>query len=927
MLATPVAPHPQPSLAHADQPAVVFDEVRHSGGVLITVTGLAGVGKSTWTRQFAASAARHRVVALGADAFEKDYPFGLVDKLAHAAGVRLGILGESGSPDPLAIARVLLPALAQDTTAARRLIVIIDNAQWIDDASLAVLRFVLSRVAHGGVCLVLSGHDPRTSEIGDQIVAADAAAWSSVREIHLDPLNAAQVREYVSKVHDVEISLRLAQRVREHSGGLPILVDAVVSSMERPADAARAHWDEDVTFAHPPHNPFQSVDAGQPMSVMTAVEIAAVLRDAVSTAELRATAAALDEEAGIDEAIDAGLLVSLGAGSIAPFHDLYCADVLARLTDDRRGAILTAAAGVLGNAHRAFTCRLDAAHSIDPALLAELRTAVDDAATDGHADRAIGYLRQAASLADDALRDELIVEACLLAAANLVSPSVIDLIPDLERIPSDPVRDLALLQTRQITGDTAWAVRFAAELLETAIEHPDALLLRTQISMMAVMTQLTTDDYTPILGLLDRTRAFAADLADRPGEAADRRLQPLLAPAEVTLRCIGLTIVAAARLRDGDRIGVELGSLSAAIATADDSPALIDALTCRAGVLSGSGAVEAAVADLERALSIAASGVTGWSLGHARVLLAYCYWVLGRPVDAASLLETATLVALDSIDVSSRPLLYLMRAVLAADAGNGEAHALNLRTAHEVTVTDYDTFGVELELLAAVEIAKVMEGPQETIEALSDDRIAGRWLAGSSIFSYRVDALAALGLAEEADRELTRLRGLATAGWTPIYGSLDWLEGRVAEAYGLTERAIRAYRSAASAASLPAPRAQAAFDAGRLLLSTGDRRAAERMLRAAATGFRRLGAAPALRRTLALLDGDGSSSAHLQGLESLSSREREVALLAEGGLTNAEIARNLYLSTPTVNFHMRNVLAKLGLASRRELRIVRDRST
>ncbi|WP_223691602.1 helix-turn-helix transcriptional regulator [Leifsonia poae] len=920
----PVSPAavPHPALAEADRPAAVFDEARRSGGTLVSVTGLTGVGKSTWTRQFAAAASRHRVVAVGADAFEKDFPFGLVDKLAHAAGLRLGILGESGSPDPLAVARVLLPALARDTSPARRLIVVIDNAQWIDDASLAVLRFVLSRVAHGGVCLVLSGHDPRTAEIGAQIVSADEAAWSTVRAVRLEPLDAAHVRDYVSRVHDIEVSLRLAQRIRERSGGLPVLIDVVVSSMERPADAARAHWDEDVTLAAPPQNPFQRVDAGQPANVVVAVEIAAVLRDAVARSELVAVASALGEEAGIDDALAAGLLIPAGAGAVAPFHDLYCADVLARLPEERRRVILGAAADVLPNSHRAFLCRLNAARTIDTTLLTELRRLIGDAAAGGHPDRAIGYLRKAAELADVGLRAELVVESCLLAAATLVSPTVIDLIPDLERMPSDPVRDLALLQTRQITGDTAWAAGFAAELLSAPIEHPDALLLQTHASMMAVMVQLTTDDYRPLLGMLDRTRSFAVELAEGPRTVSDPRLAPLLTPEDVELRCIGLTIVAAARLGDAERVGAEIGALSAAISTAADSPALVDALTCRAGVLAGVGVVEAAAADLERGLAIAASGVAGWSLGHARVLLAYCYWILGCPIDAASLLETATLVALDSIDVSSRPLIYLLRAVLAAVAGDEQTHAADLRTAVEVTVTDYDTFGVELELLAAVENARAADRPEGVLDALSDERIGGRWLAGASIFSFRVDALAALGRAEEADRELTRLRGLAGAGWTPIYGSLDWLEGRVAEAYGLTERALRSYRAAAASSTLPAPRAQAEFDAGRLLLATGDRRTAERMLRSAAAAYRRLGAGPALRRTIALLDGQDSSSAHFERLESLSAREREVARLAESGMTNAEIARTLYLSVPTVNFHIRNVLAKLGLTSRRELRTV-----
>ena len=37
-------------------------------------------------------------------------------------------------------------------------------------------------------------------------------------------------------------------------------------------------------------------------------------------------------------------------------------------------------------------------------------------------------------------------------------------------------------------------------------------------------------------------------------------------------------------------------------------------------------------------------------------------------------------------------------------------------------------------------------------------------------------------------------------------------------------------------------------------------------------------------------------------------------------MTNKEIAEHLYVSVTTVNFHVRNILAKLRLSSRRELR-------
>ncbi|WP_411722559.1 helix-turn-helix transcriptional regulator, partial [Mycetocola sp.] len=58
----------------------------------------------------------------------------------------------------------------------------------------------------------------------------------------------------------------------------------------------------------------------------------------------------------------------------------------------------------------------------------------------------------------------------------------------------------------------------------------------------------------------------------------------------------------------------------------------------------------------------------------------------------------------------------------------------------------------------------------------------------------------------------------------------------------------------------------------------------------------------------------------------LSSREREVAHLAAQGLTNREVAGKLFVSVKGVEYHMGNVLAKLGLSSRRGIRAVLERN-
>ena len=58
----------------------------------------------------------------------------------------------------------------------------------------------------------------------------------------------------------------------------------------------------------------------------------------------------------------------------------------------------------------------------------------------------------------------------------------------------------------------------------------------------------------------------------------------------------------------------------------------------------------------------------------------------------------------------------------------------------------------------------------------------------------------------------------------------------------------------------------------------------------------------------------------------LSPREQEVWLLMAGSWSDAEIAERLALNRLTVRFHLSNVLAKLGAASRQEAAALARRS-
>ncbi|MBA2343437.1 MAG: helix-turn-helix transcriptional regulator, partial [Thermoleophilaceae bacterium] len=58
----------------------------------------------------------------------------------------------------------------------------------------------------------------------------------------------------------------------------------------------------------------------------------------------------------------------------------------------------------------------------------------------------------------------------------------------------------------------------------------------------------------------------------------------------------------------------------------------------------------------------------------------------------------------------------------------------------------------------------------------------------------------------------------------------------------------------------------------------------------------------------------------LSGVEALTPSERRVVDLAREGMTNREIAQALFVTTKTIEDHLRNSYGKLGIHSKGELR-------
>jgi DNA-binding CsgD family transcriptional regulator len=151
------------------------------------------------------------------------------------------------------------------------------------------------------------------------------------------------------------------------------------------------------------------------------------------------------------------------------------------------------------------------------------------------------------------------------------------------------------------------------------------------------------------------------------------------------------------------------------------------------------------------------------------------------------------------------------------------------------------------------------------------------------------------------------------------WGTALGLEGcaMLAVEEGLFERALRL---AAAAAALRQVIGAPAYPAERVALQRWLPAAKQALGAAAAEAAEQAGLSLAAEEALAEALTDVSAPGSKDALPAvLTHREDEVARLIERGLSNREIAARLIMSERTVHAHVRNILSKLGLASRTQV--------
>jgi DNA-binding CsgD family transcriptional regulator/tetratricopeptide (TPR) repeat protein len=829
-------------------------EASRAGGRIVLVAGEAGIGKTSLVAATCRETPRRRVLWGACDPLVTPRALGPVWDVARDAGGPLLELLERG-----ASREALLGALLAELDERGAATLVVEDLHWADDATLDLLALAARRLPRRHGCLVLTC---RTDALGERpavrTVLAALPREATIR-VELEPLSPAAVDALARPAG------RDGAAVHALTGGNPFLVTEALSA---PGDRAVPASVRDAMA--------QRLAALDPPA-REAAEVAAVVPGQVELA--LAETLGLRPEA-VEACLAAGILEARGP-ALAYRHELA-----RRAVEDELSPVR----------HRELDLRVLAAleaQGADPARLAHhARRAGDVDAIRRLAPRAA----QAAASAGghgDALEHW---EAALAAGGT---PEEVE--RALEGVATEAYlggrseRALearrALLARHEAAGD---ALRVGDELrrLSRALwwagrgEEADAAAERA----VAVLEAFPDSRE---LAMAISGRSQLAMLSQRHREAIDLGLRAVAlgrALGDDAIVCHALTNVGTAMMDRPDPLPAR-GILEEAHVIAVDAG--LDDDACRAIVnlawmtLMWRRDAEGARADIERALAFA----------RERELEGYVQYLLGARAHLRMLVGEWAAAEADahaSLELEHQPgprpcpgLIVLGR--LDARRGGTEAGSfLDRAWARSVDTGELQRLGPAA--AARAEHAWLEDDPAGVLDAVGDvyDLAVARrdpWQMGElAYWRWRAGVRdpAQEGTPAPYARSIAGDPRGAAEAWTALgfpYEAADALADSPDEADAI--EALRTF-----------DRLGAARSAARL----------RRRLRAA--GLRRIPRGP--------------RAASREAPAGLTPRQLEVlALLAEGA-TNAEIAERLVISPKTVDHHVSAVLAKLGVASRRE---------
>ena len=912
------------------------------GGRLVVLTGPPGIGKTRLAEELAGDARRDGQRALWGRAVEErgTPPLWPWRRILNAVGVgerdRLVADGSSASAssDDLAAARFLAAADAADTvTGAARaagLLVVLEDLQWADHASLFLLREVAaalpgSRLLVLATCRDAAGDPWRTA-------LADLARLPGVQILRLTPLSEPAVAG-ILRAAGVTTDPELARFVHARSEGNPLYVTTLARVLAAQPGAAA---DPDAVAriaagsAEVSHL-VASLLSGLDQAACALLAAASVLGADFDPGLAAAVAGTSGDAAGALSAAEARGLVTRQPdrpGSWWFTHALFRDGIYVSLSTGQRTALHAAAAAALEPLARQAAER-------GGEVAAHLLRAAPDQAT---LRQAAGWAVTAAAAATRALAFEDAVRYLTTGLTAAESAEV----GGAER--AELLIELATAEYR--AGQLAASLRHAVAAADAA--ERDGRLDLVAAAALVVRGIGHPPVAVTLLGLCDRA------LADDGGPPAQRA------------RLLAQRASALAELGDLEAAAAGSATAMTAAAAAGDPAAELDAIRARVAAMSapqhraerlrlGTRAVEVAA---EAGQPLAAVLGRVWRIDAAYQLLnldavdaeiaqigqlaestrlPLARWHLLRQQASRAALAGQLAVARDRSD-EARRLAFRMQDP--SGAGLSYVFAVWLAVlrgdAGEIPADYFDAAAAAPPIpIVRAPLARALFAVGRTDEAQAVYETLRRLPAAGDKDTRTLGALTQLMDLIIAFRDLETARatydlvhshvndsGATGTGLVFLSGSAHWPLGRLAALLGRTEDALRHFAAAVTIDTRLGARPLITLtrldwaDALTARAARGDLAQAHLLAGQAAAEARRLDMpGPAARAEHLVSDLDQA----IRASDPLTPREREIAELVSAGITNRAVAARLVLSERTVEGHVRSILAKLRLANRTEL--------
>ncbi|HEY1367882.1 MAG TPA: AAA family ATPase [Gaiellaceae bacterium] len=870
----------------------------------LLVAGPAGIGKTTIVRAAVARAEALglRVLRARPGRGEGELPYvGLGDLLAPLAPAALAQLapaqraaveaalareGSSVSVDEHALARGLLEVLRAEA-ATGKLLIVLDDVQWLDRPTSAALTFALRRV----------GTTPLRALVAERSEEADTTPpfglddWAEFRTIVVGALPATALGVLIRQRLGVQLSRPRLEAVERASGGSPLFALELVRAAETaPADSQPG------TLVQTLGRRIFALDAETRETVCAA---AAALRPTVDFL-LRAGF----PRTGLEGGVAAGIL-QVDGERLAFTHPLLASAADGSLLpDDRRRIHARLAEASLDAVERGHhVARSVEGRDEDAADV--LDRAADAAAALGDHAGAASFLLRAAGLSSRPVERELRAAGELWLAGDIDGTTRLAAAL-IERLPACPERARArLLRTQASMGSTMSYDDGVAE---------DEAALEDAVDDDVTQAELHLDICEIMLGTcaLDRALTHARQASKLAARASTGALNvAALALTGFAESMLGLGVTAASRQ------AVELwdGTVGTLV-----PPRTLLACACIPAL-----ELDEAERLLEQELAFAEERGLEQVEVLARGHLAEAQLRAGKWAEALRNARIAHEHALQAAEAQVvNGLLYALAMTLASLGEHDEARAISSEALTSADATNDFWFRISHRAVLG-QVALTEDDPRLAIELLEPAwaLILERGLGDLSLFPVAQtlgEALVGVGQVDEAVAIAAALRACPVGGNAWCRAMAARLEALAASARGDHASSRAAFAAALEAhADLPEP-----FEHARTLLLLGRAERSARGWGAARTAyldalgrFDALGAA----RWSALTTADlarlpGRRPADASGL---TTRQREVAALVANGLANKEIAARLHLSLRTVEANLSSVYLKLGIRSRTEL--------